>query len=97
MSAFDQPEVQREGPQDALADALLQAQLDVAETLTRKAAGSSSAAEAKDFAQGALFIAQAITTLDPERMAGGETPEARKASTPTPPTRDTDRDGKTDE
>jgi hypothetical protein len=76
---------------------LLAAQLEVAETLVRKASGTESAAEAKDFAQASLFICQAVTTMDPDRLAGGETPEARKASTPTPPTRDTDRDGKVGE
>ena len=82
---------------DALAEALLAAQLEVAETLTRKAGAAESAAEAKDFMQAQLFACQAIVTMDPERLQGGDTPEARKASTPTPPTRDTDRDGKLNE
>lgn len=62
-----------------------------------KSRGTDSAAEAKDFMQAALFAAQAITTLDPTRIDGGNDPDAKKASTPTPPTRDTDRDGKVGE
>ena len=62
-----------------------------------KSRGTDSAAEAKDYMQAALFAAQAITTLDPTRIDGGNDPEAKKASTPTPPVRDTDRDGKVSE
>jgi hypothetical protein len=50
---------------------LLQAQLEVAETLTRKAAGSESAAEAQAFADAALKLAQAVIILDPSLSQGG--------------------------
>lgn len=78
---------------------LMEQMVQTAGLLTQRAGGSSgsSAAEAKDFAQGALFLSQAVVTLDPSRIQGGDTPQARKASTPTPPTRDTDRDGKAGE
>lgn len=83
--------------QDQQAASLLAEQLRVAQLLTSKAAGQQSAQEAKDFAAAALSIAQAIVVLDPNRLQGGDTPEARKASVPAVPTRDTDRDGKTGE
>jgi hypothetical protein len=47
-----------------------------------KAAMTQSAAEFNDFAAGCLRFAQAITVLDPLRLAGGDTPEARAAATP---------------
>jgi hypothetical protein len=47
-----------------------------------KAAMASSGAEFNDFAAGVLRFAQAITVLDPLRLAGGDTPEARAAATP---------------
>lgn len=62
--------------------------------MATKAAAASSAAEAKDFGNGALAFAQAIITLDPSRLAGGDTPEGRAAATPQrPPTKDGDHDG----
>lgn len=67
-----------------------------ANVLAGKAAMAQSAAEAKDFADGALKLVQAIITLDPTRLAGGDTPEARKASVPERPgggTGDGDKDG----
>jgi len=76
---------------------LLEGMLQSAAIVTSKARGTDSAAEAKDFAQSALLFAQAITTLDPTRIDNGNDPDAKKASTPTPPVRDTDRDGKTGE
>lgn len=84
MTAFGQ------GPDPLVAMAgkaaeLLMAQLDAAELLATKAGGASSAAEARDFAQASLFMAQAVITLDPNRLQGGDTPQARKASVPTPP------------
>jgi hypothetical protein len=63
-----QPPVDPKGP---LSDALLQAQLDTAQSLTRKAQGSDAAAEAKDFAAAALSIVQAIIILDPALSQGG--------------------------
>lgn len=64
-------------------------------TCARKVAGEGSAAEAKDYAASALSLAQALITLDPTRLAGGDTPEAREASVPKPPpTSDGDRDGR---
>ena len=73
-----------------------------ANTLAGKAAMAQSAAEAKDFADAALKLVQAIITLDPMRLAGGDTAETRKASMPEPPrppatspgTRDRDHDGR---
>jgi hypothetical protein len=87
-------------------DALLPRLAHTADLLAGKAAMASSAAEAKDFADGALKMAQAIITLDPERLAGGDTPDARKRSMPTPPdaagktrpaTGDGDHDGRVGE
>jgi hypothetical protein len=63
-----QPPVDPKGP---LSAALLQAQLEVAETLTRKAAGTESAAEAQAFADAALKLAQAVIILDPSLSQGG--------------------------
>lgn len=63
-----QPPVDPKGP---LSEALLQAQLEVAETLTRKAAGTESAAEAQAFADAALKLAQAVIILDPSLSQGG--------------------------
>jgi hypothetical protein len=74
-----------------------------ANTLAGKAAMAQSAAEAKDFADAALKCVQAIITLDPQRLAGGDTPDARKASVPDrpetpssgrPAVRDSDHDGR---
>lgn len=73
-----------------------------ADQLAAKAAMSGSGAEAKDYAKAALDCVTAIITLDPERLAGGDTPQGRKSATPDPAraetgkpaTRDTDRDGK---
>jgi len=77
---------------------LLLAMLDTAKMVVSKARITDSAAEAKDYAQASLFLAQAIVMLDPSRIENGDDPEAKKkASTPAPPTRDTDGDGKTGE
>jgi hypothetical protein len=98
MSAQPDPAAAPESaPMDEAGQALLQVQLDAARVTAQKAAGAVSAQEAKDFADASLKMAQAIVMLDPNRMAGGDTPEARKASTPQPATRDTDRDGKVGE
>lgn len=62
---------------------------------SEKAAAATSAAEYNDFAKGALGFAQTIITMDPSRLAGGDTPEARAAAAPKlPPTKDGDKDGK---
>lgn len=59
-----------------------------------KAAMAESAAEANDFGKAALAFAQAIITLDPTRLAGGDTPEARAAAAPTrPPVKDGNHNG----
>lgn len=62
-----------------------------------KAAGEHRAAEAKDYGLAALQFAQAIITLDPTRLAGGDTPQARAAATPQqpakPPVKDGNRNG----
>src|SRR4051812_23817495 len=60
------------------------------------AAGEQNAAEAKDYAAAALSLAQAAITLDPSRLTGGDTPEARRDSVPPqlPPTKDGNKDGK---
>lgn len=67
---FEQPEAQRSDP-DAAAEALTAALLDVAETITRKAASSQSAAEAKDFSIAVLNFTQSLVILDPELAQGG--------------------------
>jgi hypothetical protein len=67
---FAQPDVQRDDT-DAAADALTAAALDVAETLTRKAAGTDSAAEAKDFTAAVLNLAQTLVILDPSLAQDG--------------------------
>jgi hypothetical protein len=60
-----------------------------------KAAAADSAAEFKDFGNGALAFAQVIITLDPTRLAGGDTPQARADATPRlPATRDGNHDGR---
>jgi hypothetical protein len=73
--------------------------LDAANMCATKASGDNNAAEAKDWAAAALQFAQAIVMLDPQRLAGGDTPQGRKSSLPepavTPPaTKDADRDGR---
>lgn len=86
------PEMNGSGPMVAPDPTLLvSACLASAETLARKAAGATSMAEAKDAAQAALLLAQTVITLDPTRLAGGDTPEARAAAIP--PVSDGDRDG----
>jgi hypothetical protein len=67
---FQQPDVSVDAT-DAAAEALTAALLDVAETLTRKSAGTQSAAEAKDFSQAVLNMAQSLVILDPELAQGG--------------------------
>jgi cell division septum initiation protein DivIVA len=63
------------GPPEAGASAsgavLLAAALDTAIVLTKKAAVTQSAAEAKDFAAGVLALAQATAVLDPNRDQQG--------------------------
>lgn len=88
MSAPGQPD---------LGAMVLQQQQQTLLLLTRKSGMPESGPEAKAFADAALAIAQAIVVLDPDRLQGGDTAEARKASVPKVPTRDTDRDGKTGE
>ena len=51
-----------------------------ADVLAGKAAMAISAQEAKDFADGALKCVQAIITLDPARLQGGDTAQARQDS-----------------
>jgi hypothetical protein len=83
-------------------EALMPRFTQTADVLAGKAAMAQSAAEAKDFADGALKCVQAIITLDPARLQGGDTAEARKESLPEPPrvpdvqtgTKDADKDGK---
>jgi hypothetical protein len=63
------------GPPEAGAspsgEVLLEAALDTAIVLTKKAAVTQSAAEAKDFAAGVLALAQATAVLDPNRDQQG--------------------------
>lgn len=69
--------------------------LNAVNQLAGKASMATSAAEAKDFMQGALAGAQTLITLDPTRLQGGDTPEGRAAATPRlPPTKDGDHDGR---
>src|SRR5687767_2726561 len=70
--------------------------LDAAVMCGKKGAGATDAREVKEFAQSALAFAQAFAVLDPDRLQGGDTPEARVDAAPPQPTstRDTDRDGK---
>lgn len=56
-----------------------------ADLLAGKASMATSGAEAKDFSNAALMMVQAIITLDPSRLAGGDTPAGRLASMPEPP------------
>lgn len=74
----------------------IQSMLHAINIMAQKAAASVSAAESKDFAQASLAFAQTIITLDPTRLQGGDTPDARAASTPPqlPPTKDGDHDGR---
>lgn len=63
--------------------------------LAGKAKMAASAQEAKDFADAALKLSQIVITLDPNRLQGGDTPQARKDSLPDrPPAKDADHDGK---
>lgn len=85
--------MQQQGPPPMLPvdpAAGLSAMLRAIESVAGKAAGTDSAAEAKDFALAAQAFAGAITMLDPTRLAGGDTPEGRAASVPR---RDGDHDG----
>jgi hypothetical protein len=63
------------------------------QTLAAKARGTDSAAEAKDFMAGALSGAQVLVQLDPNRLAGGDTPQGRAASVPVQTGKDGDKDG----
>lgn len=61
------------------------------------AATQKDARETKELAAAALAFAQTLVVLDPTRLQGGDTPDARRASVPTPPqpgVRDGDRDGR---
>lgn len=77
MSIQDSQALDGQQPQDLAEEQLRQqvvmAQLDAVLMLTRKAAGSGSvsAAEAKDFAQASLLIAQSLVVLDPSLSQGG--------------------------
>lgn len=95
MSTPDQPMgggVTAEDPARGV-NALLRAIRVCAEDGT--AAAGKDPRETKELAQAAQAFAQTLVLLDPTRLAGGDTPEARLASVPTPPpTRDGDHDGK---
>lgn len=85
------------GPEDPVAtsqmvEAPVLRMLASAELCAKKAGAETNAAEAKDWAAAALNLAQAVITLDPARLAAGDTPQGRQASVPS--LRDTDRDGK---
>jgi hypothetical protein len=67
---FAQPDISTDDT-DAASEALTAAALDVAETLTRKAAGTDSAAEAKDFTAAVLNLAQTLVILDPSLAQDG--------------------------
>lgn len=58
---------------------------------------ASDQRETKECAQAAQAYAQAFVILDPTRLQGGDTPEARVAATPVQPQRDGDRDGQVGE
>lgn len=62
-------------------------------------AGAQDQRETKECAQAAQAYAQAYVILDPTRLQGGDTPEARVSATPpqVPATRDGDRDGQVGE
>lgn len=82
-------------PVDMTGDDAARTMMDSLKVCAQKAAGVESAAEADDFAGAALKLAQAIITLDPTRLEGGDTPEARKAAVPPrPAVRDGDKDGR---
>jgi hypothetical protein len=61
----------------------------------KKAGAEDNAAEAKDYAAAAQSLAQALVVLDPSRLQGGDTPDARAASVPA--TSDGDHDGRVGE
>lgn len=74
--------------------AFMAAAANAGELCLSKAAAADSGAEAKDFASAALQAAQVLTTLDPSRLAGGDTPQGRAASIPEQQaTKDGDHDG----
>lgn len=88
-----QPPVMEDGDLLGTMSALLRA----TQTLADQAAASavSSPAEAQKLMSAALAGAQSWSILNPLRITGGDTPEARADSVPTPPaTTDGDRDGK---
>lgn len=47
-------------------------------------AGADNSQEVSDYGRGALAFAQTAVLLDPNRLAGGATPDAQAASAPTP-------------
>jgi len=53
---------------------------DSAKSLATKAQAATDSREAKDFAQGALFLAEALVVLDPTRLAGGVHPQAQRVA-----------------
>lgn len=60
----------------------------------RATSGGEDGRDVKDNATAALALAQALITLDPTRLQGGDTPEARAAAAPRlPATSDGDHDG----
>lgn len=68
MSAVPEfPPLTREGDPIALVDACV----DAAEQLARAAGASTSAAEAKDFAQAVLAFAQALAVMNPQTDVNG--------------------------
>lgn len=58
-------------PPEYTPEAVSQAQLTAAYLLARKAGTATSAAEAKDFAQAALLLAQGLIVMDPSLSQGG--------------------------
>lgn len=65
-------------------------------------AGSQVSQESADYGTAALKFAQAVVMLDPSRLQGGDTPEARKSALPDPApnmpaTKDGDGDGEVGE
>lgn len=101
MSADQMPEQPPapQGPPPESLERTMEACLRAARTAAEDSAGVQDARETKELGAAALSFAQAFTVLDPSRLQGGDTPEARRASTPpqTPTGRDGDRDGQVGE
>lgn len=65
-----------------------------AKVAAENAASSQISQEHADYATASLKFVQAVTALDPARLQGGDTPDARRASVPEPPpVKDGDGDG----